>query len=269
MQIDIRTILIDARLQCRAAVNKEVVEEYAASMKDGEKFPPLSLVRVDKATYLVDGFTRFHAYATIDMKKVDVKIVDGTWEDAVKAACGANALHGLRRSASDRRKAVEIAMKSFPKLSPTEVSKVCSVSRSFSYKVFEDVKVAQEKRAKAASKAAKEPEVVAVEPKPEATKKASRPKKAAADRLDVVPGLPCVKCSCMNWVLTNAGRACEECGLLQKDSIVEDVIAPIDSDDKKKIRKAYGTLIRVSETAKAYESLKDILEALGKRIDAL
>lgn len=48
--------------------------------------------------------------------------------DALKAALSANAAHGIRRGNADKRRAVEIALREFPKLSSRMIAELCGVS---------------------------------------------------------------------------------------------------------------------------------------------
>lgn len=47
--------------------------------------------------------------------------------DALKAALSANAAHGIRRGNADKRRAVEIALREFPKLSSRMIAELCGV----------------------------------------------------------------------------------------------------------------------------------------------
>lgn len=48
--------------------------------------------------------------------------------DALKAALSANAAHGIRRGNADKRRAVEIALREFGKLSSRQIAEMCGVS---------------------------------------------------------------------------------------------------------------------------------------------
>jgi hypothetical protein len=79
-------------------------------MRDGEEFPPPTVFTIDGITYrLADGFHRMAAYrrAHPDVQEIQCEVRTGDLEDAVLFACGANASHGLPRSNSDKRKAVQ------------------------------------------------------------------------------------------------------------------------------------------------------------------
>ena len=48
--------------------------------------------------------------------------------DALKAALSANSAHGIRRTNQDKRRAVEIALREFGKLSSRQIAELCGVS---------------------------------------------------------------------------------------------------------------------------------------------
>jgi len=52
----------------------------------------------------------------------------GGRREALKFALGSNAAHGLRRTNKDKRKAVEIALREYPKLSNRAIAELCKVS---------------------------------------------------------------------------------------------------------------------------------------------
>ncbi len=59
--------------------------------------------------------------------------------DALKAALSANAAHDIRRGNADKRRAVEIALREFPKLSSRMIAELCGVSDPFVGKLRGDV----------------------------------------------------------------------------------------------------------------------------------
>jgi hypothetical protein len=94
-------IRIDGDTQARARLNETVVAEYAAHMKDGDQFPPL-IVFFDGSDYwLADGFHRYFAYKQHAQLDVDVEVKEGTKDDALLFAFGANAKRGLSMSHED------------------------------------------------------------------------------------------------------------------------------------------------------------------------
>ncbi|HFD40041.1 MAG TPA: hypothetical protein ENJ31_09405 [Anaerolineae bacterium] len=107
---DIRT---DGGTQARVSINMETVQEYAEAMERGDKFPPLLVYHDGQHYWLVDGF---HRHKAIEMafgiwEDVAVEIRQGSRREAVLAAVGANARHGLRRTNADKRNAVLVLLR--------------------------------------------------------------------------------------------------------------------------------------------------------------
>jgi hypothetical protein len=99
-------IRIDPRVQARAEIVQEVVDEYAEAMREGAKFPRLTVLQ-DEGTYiLADGFTRHNAAKLAGLTGFDCDVRPGGLRDAIFFAAGANATHGRPRSKDDKRKAV-------------------------------------------------------------------------------------------------------------------------------------------------------------------
>ncbi|HXU18700.1 MAG TPA: ParB N-terminal domain-containing protein [Terriglobales bacterium] len=116
------------QLQTRAGQTQEAVTVYQERIQAGDQFPPLRIFRVENAYLLVDGFHRLAAYLAAGVKQVPVEITDGTCQEAIRFALGANAHHGLPRTNEDKRKAVELALAEFPDLSDRGVADICAVS---------------------------------------------------------------------------------------------------------------------------------------------
>src|SRR5271163_582188 len=109
-RIPLESIQVDPNVQQRAAgTSQDVVGEYAEAMRNGVEFPPIDVFGNDDGPFhLGDGFHRLEAYLSAhpDAKDIECKVHRGDRDDALLFACGANALHGLRRSRSDKLKAV-------------------------------------------------------------------------------------------------------------------------------------------------------------------
>ena len=120
-------IRCDAGTQSRAAINEEVVSEYAERMLDGEKFPPVVVFFDGNQYYLADGFHRFMAAHRNEFLDFECTVLQGTRTDALKHSLGANVGHGLRRTNADKRRAVELALAEWPQLSDREIARICAV----------------------------------------------------------------------------------------------------------------------------------------------
>lgn len=121
-------IVTDAGTQVRASLNEATVAEYADALADGAKFPAV-IVFHDGSCYLAaDGFHRIHAANRMGATQIECDVRKGSKADALKFALGCNAHHGLRRTNADKRHAIGMALKEFPKASLPVISRMCLVS---------------------------------------------------------------------------------------------------------------------------------------------
>lgn len=132
-QIKLSEIVIDAGTQQREIINVEIVSEYAEAIKCGAKFPPVVVFSDGVNYYLVDGFHRRHAYASLEIPTIDAEVHDGTVRDAVLFSAGANGSHGLRPTNADKRKSVLmlLADSEWAEWSDNKISKHCHVTQPF------------------------------------------------------------------------------------------------------------------------------------------
>lgn len=110
--IAIANVRRDGGTQIRAGLDEDTVQEYTDLIKAGVKFPPIGVYQegpLQEGTpfWLWDGFHRVEAYSRAGVERVHVEFRSGNRRDALRAACGANADHGLKRSNADKRRAVE------------------------------------------------------------------------------------------------------------------------------------------------------------------
>lgn len=131
------TNLITTGLQVRCAMNKDVVAEYAEAMKEGAKFPPVIVFRTNEkpeatednplvekkegqeSFYLADGYHRVDAAREAGRIEIEAEIRDGGYNEALRFALQANAMHGLRLTNADKRRALDLAWKNRDKLFKT------------------------------------------------------------------------------------------------------------------------------------------------------
>lgn len=126
-------ISFDIEIQPRQQLNQEVIAEYAKSMKHGAMFPPI-IVFFDGSNYwLADGFHRVKAKDLIRRRKIVANVRPGTRRDALLFSAGVNAVQGLQRTNSDKRKAVEklILDPEWSHWSDREIARRVSVSQPF------------------------------------------------------------------------------------------------------------------------------------------
>lgn len=104
--VSLSALVRDRRLQCREGMNDDTIDEYAEAMKRGVPFPEVTAVRHKEQLLLVDGWHRARAAERAGFDTIEAEIIDGSWSLAVELAAAANAGHGLRRSNTDKRRAV-------------------------------------------------------------------------------------------------------------------------------------------------------------------
>jgi hypothetical protein len=125
--IKIADLVFDAGTQVRAAINEDVVSEYADAYKAGAVFPPID-VFADGNRYMIgDGFHRYYAVKRVGKPTIEAEVHSGTRFDCIKFGLGANTRHGLRMTNADKRHAVGIALVEFGKLSDRAIADVCGV----------------------------------------------------------------------------------------------------------------------------------------------
>lgn len=102
-------IRVDGGTQMRAALDNATVAEYADAMRRGDKFPAIKLFYDGSDHWLADGFHRLaaHKQAHGSAQPIEAIVRPGTRRDAILHAAAANADHGLRRTAADKRRAVD------------------------------------------------------------------------------------------------------------------------------------------------------------------
>lgn len=126
-------IRLDGGTQPRAALNHDVIGEYAEAIQDGAVFPPVD-VFYDGANYwLADGFHRWHGHDQANKDTIRAVIHQGSQRDAVLYSVGVNAEHGLRRTNEDKRRAVIRLLHDpeWSQWSDREIARQCKVSNRF------------------------------------------------------------------------------------------------------------------------------------------
>ena len=112
--IDPKRIRTDLGTQARVQTDVSVIEEYAAAMLRGDRFPSI-LVFHDLASdllVLVDGFHRLHAHLKAKPdEEINAIIQEGTLSDALWASFTVNKTHGLRRNTADKRRIIAEALR--------------------------------------------------------------------------------------------------------------------------------------------------------------
>ena len=135
--INIADIRTNGGTQSRAAINLDVVSDYAEALAAGETFPPLTVFFDGAAYWLADGFHRYEAYSRAGIYDVPADVRQGSQRQAVLFSVGANASHGLRRTNDDKRRAVltllnDAEWSAWPQ---TKIAQACGVSQQLVSKV--------------------------------------------------------------------------------------------------------------------------------------
>ncbi|MUG96080.1 hypothetical protein F7734_28550 [Scytonema sp. UIC 10036] len=129
-ELEISLIHADSTTQSRVQLNQKLIDEYSEAITKGINFPPLTVFYDGTHYWLADGFHRLEATKKTAASTIAVDIRQGTQRDAILYSVSANAAHGLRRSNSDKRRAV-LKLLSDPEWSQwsnNEVAKQCCVA---------------------------------------------------------------------------------------------------------------------------------------------
>lgn len=101
----------DGGTQVRETMNAATVQDYADALAEGVEFPAVTVFFDGEAHWLADGFHRVLAHQRAGLVDVLAEVRAGSKEDALIFAAGANRNHGLPMGAGDRRRAVEVLLK--------------------------------------------------------------------------------------------------------------------------------------------------------------
>ncbi|MCJ8138584.1 hypothetical protein [Falsirhodobacter halotolerans] len=134
MSVEISRIRLDGGTQSRAAINDAVVADYAEAMANPDTvFPPVVVYFDGKDYWLADGFHRVAAWSQIGRTDIPAEVRQGDRRRAILHSVAANAVHGLRRSNDDKRRAVMTLLEDteWSKWSARDIAKQCGVSHDF------------------------------------------------------------------------------------------------------------------------------------------
>lgn len=139
-QIELAAIAVDASTQIRISLNDVVVKEYAERMLDGVRFPPIVLFHDGTNYHIGDGFHRVLAAQQNGAVTVDADVRNGTHEDALWFALGANREHGRQLTPADRRHAIKIALQT--EWSESKTAEAIAQQLGISHQRVSEVRVA-------------------------------------------------------------------------------------------------------------------------------
>jgi hypothetical protein len=129
-RIKLGAILADERAQPRV-ICEDLVAEYADDMRRRDKLPPPVVFQdIGNIFWLSDGFHRHRAVVALEWKTIECEVRQGGLRDAILCSCGANSVHGMRRTNEDKRRAVGklLADGEWGKWSDREIARRCHVN---------------------------------------------------------------------------------------------------------------------------------------------
>lgn len=132
-------IAIDAGTQIRAAINEQVVTDYAERMTEGVEFPAIVLFHDGNGYYLADGFHRAMAAQRNQFRDIDADVRPGTKADAIWFALGANRANGHRLTDADKKHALRLAVATFPERSMRQLAEQVGCSSTYASRIRDEV----------------------------------------------------------------------------------------------------------------------------------
>jgi transposase len=129
--LNIANIRIDGGTQARIALNQDVVKDYAEKMRDGEKFPEITVFFDGSSYWLADGFHRYFATKSNGTVSIEAEVKTGTQDDAIFFAWGANGKRGLSLTAEDHRNIIYAMLRhpEYQKMTNAAIAKHVGVSK--------------------------------------------------------------------------------------------------------------------------------------------
>lgn len=141
--IPISAVRINGDTQSRVELSQATIEEYKDLILAGANFPPVVAYFDGASFWLADGFHRFHAHKDAGAVEILGDIRIGTLRDARLFSFGANGTHGLRRTNSDKRKAVTemLSDSEWETWSQARIAQQCCVSVGFVSKLVSELSI--------------------------------------------------------------------------------------------------------------------------------
>ena len=123
------TLELIVEAQPRERIDLDVVGDYSEVLEAGGKLPPIIVF----GNIVADGFHRHLAHQNAQRKTISVIVHPGGRREAILYSCGANAIHGLRRSNADKRRAVLklLGDTEWRKWADRRIAKTAAVSQPF------------------------------------------------------------------------------------------------------------------------------------------
>jgi len=128
MTVAVADIRLDPDLQPRVIMTVAAIDDYTEAMEAGAEFPACLVVDDGTSYWCVDGFHRIKAAIALNRPYIECDVLEGSREDAMWWAAGANQRHGVRRTNADKRRAVALALHAKSDASLREIAEHCGVS---------------------------------------------------------------------------------------------------------------------------------------------
>ena len=124
VELPIADIVEDQSVLPRIAAEDNETLECYVDIKRRLKMKPVLVVFDGKKYWLADGTYRNRADRKLGTEKIECEIVEGTKDDAIWYATGANAKHGLPLTKPQKRKAVDALLRiaKFARLTDTRIA---------------------------------------------------------------------------------------------------------------------------------------------------
>lgn len=131
VEVDISTIVVDEASIARDGICDEVIDRYVTEMDEGADFAPIVVYKdIAGHLFLAEGLHRIRACERLGRNKVRAFVRPGDQRSALLCALQANAKNPLQRRSGDIKRAVEIALKSFPQKTNREIARLCRTSHT-------------------------------------------------------------------------------------------------------------------------------------------
>ncbi|MBK1655363.1 ParB N-terminal domain-containing protein [Allochromatium vinosum] len=111
IKLPISALTIEPEIQQRARIDEALIAEYAESIKEWIDSAPIIVYSDGQTRWIADGFQRTEAARRAGLYAVPAIRIDGTRQDALRYALGANATHGRRRGREDLERAYRTAVR--------------------------------------------------------------------------------------------------------------------------------------------------------------
>lgn len=136
--IELSKLTLDPACQPRASVPTDYITELTEAYREAASdLPPIvvfkSYINSAFKFYVADGFCRTAAALAAGLTEIEVELHEGGLREAILYSVGANAIHGLRRTPEDKRRAVTTLLNDdqWKTMSDREVARACKVSPTF------------------------------------------------------------------------------------------------------------------------------------------